>query len=111
MRVLQKVSPNTLGCLGRWGPLLPAPASRDISLALPPTPGFFVCGVKPCVISAQGGKRKQPWDSLTPKSSALLHSCRAARRVSKQEEAGLCLLGETIKGSTMLLKLTRGTKT
>lgn len=63
------------------------------------------------VICVGGGERKQPWDRETPEPLALLHSHRAAQGVSSQEKAGLCLPGETVKGSTMLLNLNRGTKT
>lgn len=109
MSVLQKVSPNTPGAWAGVGMVTSAPST--ISQALPSIPSFVVRGVKPPVTSLQGCQGKQPWDSETPKSSALLLSCRAARRLSKREKAGLCLPGETIKGSTVLLKLTRGTKT
>lgn len=56
-------------------------------------------------------REKQPWDRERAELPALLHSHRAAQGVSNQEKAGLCLPGETVKGSTMLLNLNRGTKT
>lgn len=54
-------------------------------------------------------RENQPWDRETAELPAHLH--RAAQGVSNQEKAGLCLPGETVKGSTMLLNLNRGTKT
>lgn len=56
-------------------------------------------------------RENQPWDRETAELPAHLHSHRAAQGVSNQEKAGLCLPGETVKGSTMLLNLNRGTKT